>query len=398
MSPIHTILYLQGGYLIGSLSPAYLFGKVLKKVDIREVGTKNAGTMNTYKVLGFGPALFTALFDLSKGLLVMYLARLAGASPLVVHLAGVAAILGHVFPFYLHFRGGQGVATATAIMVYYLILFYAREWLPWESLLLLALCAFSFGYITRTGEIVGSVVLPTLGVCVLVFAPSGDFQVFILSMIGYILFINLLNIRNFQLLPLSTLREAKEINWRLYMRPLAVLLVIYLLSHPKMQTLTLIGSITLLFLALDLVRLFSSKINVFFFKTVKELYKSKEYRKFSSITLFLIASFLTVLLFDKPIAVLAVSFLIFGDFFSKFFGLQFGRTRIFNKTLEGSLAHLNACLIAGFIFLHYVSVPAPVFLAGALVATVSELLPLGVDDNFSVALLSASTMYAIQLF
>jgi glycerol-3-phosphate acyltransferase PlsY len=283
-------------------------------------------------------------------------------------------------------------------MIYYLVLFYQKHWLPWESLLLLALCVFSFVHISKKGEIVGATVLPVLSIVILVFSPVQKYQVFILSIIAYIFLVDILNIRRSRLLNASLGKMKTEINWRLYLRPLAVLLVINYLRADKKQALTLIGSIALFFLLLDLIRLFSTKVNVFFFKKVKDLYKSREYSKFSSITIFLFAGFLTVLLFEKPIAVLAVSYLIFGDFFSKFFGIHFGRTKIFEKTLEGSLAHFNACLIAGYIFLHFVSVPIPAYLTGVFVASVSEVLPLGVNDNFSVALLSASSMYVFLLF
>lgn len=398
MSILHWSLALLTGYLLGSISPAYFLGRILKKIDIRENGTKNAGTMNVYHCLGLGPAAITAIFDVSKGLLAMFLAWLLGVPPLLVYLTGFASILGHAFPFYLRFRGGQGVATATAILIYYLALFYQRQWLPWQSLLLLVFCVFSFTHISKKGEIVSAVVLPIISILVLVFSPSQKYQLFILSIIAYILLIDILNIRRFRLLSLPLDKMKMEINWRLYLRPLAVLLIINYLRTDKKQALTLIGSVALFFLALDLIRLFSKKINVFFFKKVKELYKTKEYKKFSSITLFLFASFLSVLLFDKSIAVLAVSYLIFGDFFSKFFGIHFGRTKIFEKTLEGSLAHFNACLISGYIFLHFVSVPIPAYLTGVFVASVSEVLPLGVNDNFSVALLSASSMYVFLLF
>lgn len=386
------------GYLMGSISPSYILGKILKKIDIREHGTKNAGTVNTYKVLGLWPAIATGVFDLSKGLLAMVLAYLLGASAVHMHLVVFAAIFGHVFPFYLRFRGGQGVATATAVLIYYLFLFYSNAWLPWESLLFLAFCVFSFAFIAKKGEIVGLVILPILAVFIIIFSPFQIYQILIISVIAYILFINILNIRNERLLRVSSEKMKKEINWRLYLRPLAIILIINYMKTDKKDTLVLIGAITLLFLLLDLTRLFSKRINIFFFNKVKTLYKSKEYKKFSSITLFLFASFLTVLLFEQAIATLAVSYIIFGDFFSKFFGLHFGRRRIFEKSFEGCLAHFNACLISGYIFLHYISFPLHIYLTGALVASFAECLPLGVDDNFSVALLSASTMYVFHLF
>ena len=392
------ICILLGSYLLGSINPAYILGRIIKKADIREQATKNAGTVNAFSVLGPGPGLATVIFDLSKGLLAMLTAYLLDGSPLLMHLAGCSAIIGHVFPFYLRFRGGQGVATAVGLLLYYLGLYYSQGWLPWETLLFLAFCVLSFFSISRKCEIVGSVVLPAIGLFVLVFSPYQPQMYFILSVIVFILFINLLNIYQEKMLDLSTKKNEEKMNWRLYMRPLAVLLIIYYLKTDKKEALILIGSVVLFFLLLDLIRLIHKKTNVFIFQNIKDFYKLKEYKTFSSITLFLMASFLTVLIFDRAIAVLAVSYLIFGDFFSKFFGILFGRTRIFQKSLEGSLAHLNACLISGYIFLHFVSVPIPVFLTGVFAATVSEVLPLGINDNFSVPLLSASSMSVFFLF
>ena len=392
------VVFIIGGYAVGSISPSYILGKILKNIDIREHGTRNAGTINTYQVLGLGPAVITALFDLTKGLLSMSIAHWLGASPLCAHLVGFAAIFGHTFPFYLKFRGGQGVATATAIMIYYLVFFFTKGGLPLEILIPLAFAVGSFAYISKKEELVGIVILPLLAIFIFVFAPLQTYHFFILSIIVYILIIHILNVYQRQFLKPSSEKIKKEINWRLYLRPFAFLLILYYMNTSKKEALVLIGSIALLFLLLDLIRLFSKKVNVFFFKTVKDLYKAKEYKKFSSITLFLFASFLAVLLFEKEIAVLAVSYLIFGDFFSKFFGLHFGRIKFFEKSLEGSLAHFNACIISGYILIHFLSFPLHVFLIGALVASISEVLPIGINDNFSVGLLSASSMYVFYLF
>jgi glycerol-3-phosphate acyltransferase PlsY len=386
------------GYLLGSVSPAYILGKILKKIDIREHGSRNAGTLNVYRQLGLAPAIITATFDVSKGLLAMFIAHLLGANPLVIHLSGAAAILGHVFPFYLKFRGGQGVATATAILIYYFALFYVKGWLPLDTLAVLAIWVLSFIFITKVGEVEAVVVLPVVGLFVLIFAPFSQYSVYIWTVIAYILMIGLLNLKRIPWSRASAAKVQGEINWRLYLRPLAVLLTVYYMKTEKKQALTLVGSIALFFLLFDLIRLFSRQVNVFFFERVKRIYKQKELRQFSSITIFLFAFFLTVLLFEKNIALLATVFLIFGDFFSKFFGIHFGRTKIFEKTLEGSLAHFSACLLAGYILLHYISFPLHACVIGALIASASEVLPVGVNDNFSVSLLSASVMYVFQLF
>lgn len=394
-----TLFLLFLGYAVGSISPAYFLGKLIYNIDIREKGTGNAGTVNTFKVLGLAPAIGTALFDLAKGLLVMHLAYQLGASPLVIHLTGCAAIAGHVFPFYLNFRGGQGVATATAILLYYLGLFLSRGWLPWESLLYLGAAVISLSYITRKGELVGSTILPLLGISILILSPTNEYKFYLLSVIIYITFIDLLNINQHHLLPRPReKRKQQEINWRLFLRPAALVLVIHYYHSTRPTSLVLVGSITLFFLILDISRLFIKNVNIFFFNQIRELYKSKEYNTFSSITLFLLGIFLSFLFFEKDIALLAVTYLIFGDFFSKFFGIHFGRTKIFDKTLEGSLAHLTACFLAAWLVAHYLEFSMPVALLGALVATLVELLPLRVNDNFSVPLLSAAVMTVFRVF
>ena len=395
MDAFSSALALAGSYFLGTISPSYFLGKVLKGVDIRKQGTGNAGTVNAYHVLGKWPAVLTALFDISKGLLPMFFVHFLGASPALIHMVGIMAIVGHVFPFYLQYKGGQGVATATAILIYYLSLFYINGWMPWESLAFLALCVLSFGIITRKGEWVGMVIFPILSAMIVSFSPATEYNIYILTIILYILFFNIWNLFREEEILQSRQLIREEMSWRLYLRPFAILLVIHYINTSKSAALVLIGILMFLFFCLDIFRLFYKKINVFFFKTVKKFYKSKEYKKFSSITLFLFAFFVTVLLFEKEIAVLAAVFLILGDFFSKIFGILFGHHKIFDKSFEGSLAHLNACLIGGYVLLQFISFPFHIFLLGALIATFVEMLPLGLDDNFSVPLLSASGMYVI---
>jgi acyl phosphate:glycerol-3-phosphate acyltransferase len=111
------------GYLWGSIPPGYWMGKVLrgKNYDIRDHGSHKTGATNVLRTLGRVPALIVLLVDLSKGIGPALLATLvpffhcAGWGPTV---AGLAALLGHVFPVFIGFRGGRGVLTgAGAILV-----------------------------------------------------------------------------------------------------------------------------------------------------------------------------------------------------------------------------------------------------------------------------------------
>ena len=105
------LISILGAYLLGSVSMAYFLTK-RKNIDARQQGTGNLGASNTKVLLGWGPAVIVALHDIGKGVAAVLLARLL--FPELEHVgaaAGVACILGHIYPFYLGFRGGKGLAT-----------------------------------------------------------------------------------------------------------------------------------------------------------------------------------------------------------------------------------------------------------------------------------------------
>lgn len=105
------------GYLLGSLSPSYLIAR-LRHVDLRSGGSGNLGASNTMLMLGWYAGAAVALFDIGKAVLAVYLANLLFPSAaLAGTLAGVAAVLGHIFPFYLHFRGGKGFASYFGVVL-----------------------------------------------------------------------------------------------------------------------------------------------------------------------------------------------------------------------------------------------------------------------------------------
>ena len=112
------------GYSFGSLSPAALISK-LKKKNLREHGTGNLGASNTLLVFGKALGVFVMVFDILKAFLAAKLSEfLFPKLALSGLIAGFAAIVGHNFPFYLHFKGGKGLAAFGGTVLYYNPLFF----------------------------------------------------------------------------------------------------------------------------------------------------------------------------------------------------------------------------------------------------------------------------------
>lgn len=108
------------GYVFGCFQTAYILGKTVGKLDIRDSGSGNAGASNVTMVLGWKFGILTATVDVLKGMLPVVIVReLYPAAPELAFLAGLAAIVGHMFPFYLRFRGGKGVATLLGLILGY---------------------------------------------------------------------------------------------------------------------------------------------------------------------------------------------------------------------------------------------------------------------------------------
>jgi len=105
------------GYLLGSIPFAYVAGWLIKGVDIRKVGGGNVGALNVMREVGTVPGLAVYLADVAKGSLAVLIAQWLGAPQLWVFAAGLAALVGHSWPVWLKFRGGQGLATAMGILL-----------------------------------------------------------------------------------------------------------------------------------------------------------------------------------------------------------------------------------------------------------------------------------------
>ena len=112
-------------YFIGSIPTAVWFGKLIHGVDVREHGSGNPGATNTFRVLGKRAGTIVMLVDIAKGLLATFLATLLlrmGIIPedklIITKLVfGMIAVFGHIFPVFIRFKGGKGVATLLGMMI-----------------------------------------------------------------------------------------------------------------------------------------------------------------------------------------------------------------------------------------------------------------------------------------
>jgi glycerol-3-phosphate acyltransferase PlsY len=110
-----SVLPILFGYGVGSLPLGFLVASRAKGIDLRRAGSGNVGAANAYRTAGLAAAVIVILVDVAKGASsVFFAARFAsGAADPVA--AGIAAIIGHVYPVWLRFHGGKGVATACGV-------------------------------------------------------------------------------------------------------------------------------------------------------------------------------------------------------------------------------------------------------------------------------------------
>ncbi len=120
------VLYIVVGliaYLLGSISFSVIFSKKFAGFDVRDKGSKNAGTTNVLRTVGKKAAAITLICDILKGVVAILVALIANKlvegsnGELLVQIAGVFVILGHTFPIFFGFRGGKGIATALGVLL-----------------------------------------------------------------------------------------------------------------------------------------------------------------------------------------------------------------------------------------------------------------------------------------
>lgn len=114
---IREILYLIVSYLLGSIPAGYIVVYLSEKKDIRQQGSGNTGATNVWRSKGKLAAIITLVFDVAKGMIPVIYGLNHFPMPLLVIGGGAAAIIGHMFPVYLKFKGGKGIAPLVGVMI-----------------------------------------------------------------------------------------------------------------------------------------------------------------------------------------------------------------------------------------------------------------------------------------
>jgi dolichol kinase len=173
---------------------------------------------------------------------------------------------------------------------------------------------------------------------------------------------------------------------------------------PKLLSLLILTLCALGAIAIDIIRLKKLPLHGFLNQLLGPILREHESADFAGASYILSASVFTILLFDKSVAVTAISFIILGDIAAALIGRKFGKTKIKwsiannrinwnnRKSLEGSISCLFMCVLVALVVPH---LPLWVGIIGALTATVAEGISLPINDNFSVPLVSGLIMHLL---
>ena len=149
------LLLILNGYLLGSIPSGFIFGKLLKNVDLRLVGSGSTGATNVLRNVGKWPAFFVFIIDISKGLVAVKISQIITDNSLIEVITGISAISGHIWPIWLKGKGGKAVATGLGM-------FLALSWkvgLSSFGVFLLVLAKYKF---VSLSSISAAIVLPII--------------------------------------------------------------------------------------------------------------------------------------------------------------------------------------------------------------------------------------------
>jgi acyl phosphate:glycerol-3-phosphate acyltransferase len=188
MSPGFAAALVAGAYLLGSVSFSVVVVRLLQGLDVRTVGSGNAGATNVLRAAGRKAGAMVLALDVAKGVTAVAVPRALDAPPSIVGGAAVAVVLGHVFPVFFGFRGGKGVATSAGALgtlaptamalglVVFIILVAWKRYVSLGSIVTAALVPLLIGIGMRLGWVRSEgtwLLLPSTAIALIVIAGHG---------------------------------------------------------------------------------------------------------------------------------------------------------------------------------------------------------------------------------
>lgn len=179
----------------------------------------------------------------------------------------------------------------------------------------------------------------------------------------------------------------------IHMASVAIPIALYLL--PEHVSRPLLLALTVVTLAVDVIRLHAPQLRTIFYFVFGRILRDHERFNLLGSTYLLIAALLCMYAFSKPIAVVAIAFVVIGDAVAALVGRRWGRIRLLDKSLEGSLACFAACVVIARLYPGD-EISWPMTLLGAFVATLFEVAPIPMDDNLRMSLSAGFAMTVLS--
>ncbi|MBM4446366.1 MAG: glycerol-3-phosphate acyltransferase [Chloroflexi bacterium] len=155
---INEVIAVVLGYLIGSIPSAYIIGRLMGKIDVRQEGDGRISAAAVHRKLGVVPFVLVVAMDVGEGALAVLIASMLTESLVVVMIAGFAAVVGHNWSVFLKFKGGLGATTIYGVLVC----------LVWWHFLIVAAIAFTLFLIIRKSGLSTAILIITLSIVLLV--------------------------------------------------------------------------------------------------------------------------------------------------------------------------------------------------------------------------------------
>ena len=157
-------------YLTGSIPTAYIFGKITKRIDLRQYGSGNLGATNAFRVLGKRIGATVLILDILKGLMAVlfsktyFYSQVSGVSEnLFLCLTALAVVSGHNWTIFLGFKGGKGIATSFGVLIAFSILIERFFWLALAAIFSWLIIFLIYGFVSLA-SVICSITLPILAI------------------------------------------------------------------------------------------------------------------------------------------------------------------------------------------------------------------------------------------